>query len=321
MGEEACNEVVSVQRKIRTLSGAGRGRIEPKVYHWARYENKNWRRPSVCFFALLGALAASAAPVGIGQSAQLSIGGAALEVSFDGRSSPEFRQLALDWITRSAKAVSTYYGRFPVRQAAIYIRVGRGHRVGPGNSSDEEGARIRVTLGSGVGQADLTQDGDSWLMTHEMVHLALPGVEESHHWLEEGLATYVEPIARARAGELAPERVWRDMVDGMPQGEPEEGDRGLDHTPTWGRTYWGGALYCLLADVGIRKATHNAKGLDDALRGSGGLRLEVRLGDLPSAIDRRPGRRHRTLKESITRSRGARIPWTWMLFGANWASK
>lgn len=104
-------------------------------------------------------------------------------------------------------------------------------------------------------------------MTHEMVHLALPNLDESHHWLEEGLATYVEPVARARAGQLSPERVWRDMVDGMPQGEPEEGDRGLDRTPTWGRTYWGGALFCLLADVGIRKATHNTKGLEDALRG------------------------------------------------------
>ena len=39
-----------------------------------------------------------------------------------------------------------------------------------------------------------------------------------------------------------------------------------DRTHTWGRTYWGGALFWLLADVRIREQTHNERGLDDALR-------------------------------------------------------
>ena len=103
-------------------------------------------------------------------------------------------------------------------------------------------------------------------MTHEMVHLAFPSVAEAHHWIEEGSATYVEPVARARAGDLTPEKVWGDLVDGLPQGLPGPADRGLDFTPTWGRTYWGGALFCLLADIEIRKRTGNRKGLEDALR-------------------------------------------------------
>jgi hypothetical protein len=41
----------------------------------------------------------------------------------------------------------------------------------------------------------------------------------------------------------------------------------MDHTHTWGRTYWGGALFCFVADVEIRKQTKNKKGLEDALRG------------------------------------------------------
>jgi predicted metalloprotease with PDZ domain len=57
------------------------------------------------------------------------------------------------------------------------------------------------------------------------------------------------------------------MVRDMPQGLPASGDEGLDHTHTWARTYWGGALYCLLADVGIRRQTNLRKGLVDALRG------------------------------------------------------
>jgi predicted metalloprotease with PDZ domain len=53
----------------------------------------------------------------------------------------------------------------------------------------------------------------------------------------------------------------------MPQGLPQDGDRGLDLTPTWGRTYWGGAIFCMLADIEIRKLTDNQKSLRDALRG------------------------------------------------------
>ena len=52
----------------------------------------------------------------------------------------------------------------------------------------------------------------------------------------------------------------------MPQGLPAAGDQGLDRTHTWARTYWGGALFCLLADVRIRQKTQCRKGLVDALR-------------------------------------------------------
>jgi hypothetical protein len=99
-----------------------------------------------------------------------------------------------------------------------------------------------------------------------MVHFSFPSVADRHHWIEEGIATYVEPIARASVGILTTEQVWGEMLRDMPQGLPQAGDRGLDHTHTWGRTYWGGAIFCLMADVEIRKRTGNAKGLQDALR-------------------------------------------------------
>jgi hypothetical protein len=80
------------------------------------------------------------------------------------------------------------------------------------------------------------------------------------------------------------------MMTGMAQGEPEAGDLGLDRTHTWGRTYWGGALFCLVADVEIRKRTGNKRGLQDALRGivaAGGtidkdwpIERILRIGDL-----------------------------------------
>jgi hypothetical protein len=66
---------------------------------------------------------------------------------------------------------------------------------------------------------------------------------------------------------MSAEPMWADLVRDMPKGQPQEGDRGLDHTHSWGRTYWGGALFCFVADVEIRKQTHHQKGLQDALRG------------------------------------------------------
>jgi hypothetical protein len=52
----------------------------------------------------------------------------------------------------------------------------------------------------------------------------------------------------------------------MPKGLPREGEGGLDQTRSWGRTYWGGALFCLLCDIRIREKTGNRRGLQHALR-------------------------------------------------------
>jgi len=120
-----------------------------------------------------------------------------------------------------------------------------------------------MRIGQHTTQAELDDD---WMMTHELVHMAFPSLPDDQHWMEEGLSTYVEPVARVQTGELKAEQIWRDMARDMGKGEPRDGDQGIDHTHTWGRTYWGGALFCLVADVAIRRETHNEKGLEDALR-------------------------------------------------------
>jgi predicted metalloprotease with PDZ domain len=103
-------------------------------------------------------------------------------------------------------------------------------------------------------------------MTHEMFHLAFPTLDRRYLWMMEGLSDYLEPVARARAGQIRAEDAWREFVEGLPQGLPAAGDRGLDKTHTRERVYWGGNLYWLLADVRIRARTNNQHSVDDAIR-------------------------------------------------------
>jgi hypothetical protein len=144
------------------------------------------------------------------------------------------------------------------------VVVPRDRYKGPGKSFGDGGAVTINPLSLKAGDEEIKKD---WVMTHEMVHLAFPSVPYKHHWIEEGLATYIEPLARVRSGELKAEDVFRDMVEGMPQGLPKAGDGGLDGPATWGKTYWGGALFSLLADKEIRVRSKGRVGLDDALRG------------------------------------------------------
>jgi hypothetical protein len=170
----------------------------------------------------------------------------------------------LEWVSASAKAVAIYYGRFPVKSLKLLFVPVDGSRVRGGTTWGYRGAAIRIPLGRDAGMDDLKRD---WVMVHEMVHLALPDMEDRHAWLSEGLAVYVEPVARVEAGDLSPKEIWAAMMRDMPKGLPQAGDQGLDNTDTWGRKYWGGAMFCLFADIEIRKATGNRLGLQDAMRG------------------------------------------------------
>lgn len=167
----------------------------------------------------------------------------------------------IEWIRSAATLVARYFGRFPEGSALLLVLPVPGDQI-HGRARGDAGASILFFLGEDLDIADARK---SWELVHELVHLCFPSLARRHLWAEEGLATYVEPIARARALELSPEKVWRDLVLGLPQGLPRGGDEGLDRTHTWGRTYWGGALFWLLADVGIRERTGNRFGLEDAL--------------------------------------------------------
>jgi hypothetical protein len=205
----------------------------------------------------------------------LTVAGASIRLALAPGEMTLSRAALVDWVKSDANAVSTYYGRFPVTQLELVLTPTPGDQISQGVTYGEGKPVIRVGIGQAADADALARD---WILVHEMVHLALPLLPRRHHWLEEGIATYVEPIARAQAGSLNAEKVWGDLLHDLHQGLPQAGDEGLDNTHTWGRTYWGGALFCLLADVRLREQTTNRYGLQQALRAidreSGGITVE-----------------------------------------------
>jgi hypothetical protein len=218
--------------------------------------------------------------------ATLKIGGGTITIDANGNIP---RAPTLAWIERSAETVALYYGHFPVTAVAIHLQTNSRRLSG---TTFGDPARIEVSLAEDTLREALDED---WVLVHEMIHLALPSLRHAHAWLEEGISTFVEPLARARAGHRRPELVWKEWITRMPQGEPALGDQGLDHTHTWARTYWGGALFCLVAEARLRVATHGEMGLETALRGvlaaGGSVNVEWPVAQVIAAGDAATGLR------------------------------
>jgi hypothetical protein len=225
-------------------------------------------------------------------SAALAVQGSILCVSIDDPANALRQRLLRDWIERSARIVADYYARFPAPLVVLHIRAAPGSGVSGGRTTNESGLVIQVSVGRDATSSELAAD---WVLVHEMVHLALPEIGRRHNWLAEGLATYVEGIARAQFGNRAVSDVWAEYRHSMPLGLPRAGEGGMDQTPTWARTYWGGALYCLQADVRLREHTGNRAGLQTALRAilreTGGYRAERDIDDVLRIGDAATGTR------------------------------
>jgi hypothetical protein len=248
------------------------------------------RLVSVVYLLLLGL------PLLGGQPKQLqstiTIGGSRIDVVQEGSLALSHNDVNA-WVQAAAQAVTGYYHRYPVPHVLLRVIPSSGKGVSGGQTFPrEDGGFIRIHVGSEATVADLKDD---WMMTHEMIHLSFPSLADKHHWIEEGIAVYIEPIARVRAGAFDANRMWYEVARDLPKGLPQAGDEGLDHTHTWGRTYWGGAMFCFLADVEIHRRTSNKKGLEDALRAildAGGdirhdweLEKALTIGDRATGVD------------------------------------
>ena len=173
------------------------------------------------------------------------------------------REQIIGWIDIAVSGLHVFYGRMPVERVKVFIGTFEGSGVRNGTAFGTPSPHIRIRVGNETPIEMLERD---WKMAHEFVHMAVPRMRREQMWLDEGLATYVEPLARYKVGNVTEAQIWKWLIEGVPNALTPGLDTGLDNTRRWGTTYWGGALFCLLADIELREATGNKLGLREALR-------------------------------------------------------
>ncbi len=249
-------------------------------------------RASLCL-PLVSAAMVSAQPgrnLHIVGTRELKIDGATLQVDFAEGQLDLSQEAVLAHIRAAASAVTAYYGSFPVvRDRILIVPVPGKQGIGQGTTWGNMAgfpAMTRIHIGQHATEQDLKDD---WMMTHELVHTGFPNLPDDQHWMEEGLAVYVEPLARVMTGELTAQKVWHDMVRDMHQGEPQAGDQGVDQTHTLGTHLLGrravlpgggcgdSARHQQSQGAAGRAACHRHARRDD----------RPRLGSAPSPLDRR----------------------------------
>jgi len=131
-----------------------------------------------------------------------------------------------------------------------------------GRVMSEGGAVVTILVGDG---ADGKALYDDWVLVHELLHLGSPIMRDTGTWLNEGIATFYEPVLRARAGWKSEDEVWREWISQMPRGMRAMTEIGLSNAGRGG-IYWGGAIFVLMAEIEALKASNGAIGFSDCLR-------------------------------------------------------
>ncbi|MFO0676436.1 MAG: hypothetical protein U0169_07875 [Polyangiaceae bacterium] len=179
------------------------------------------------------------------------------------------------WLEDTSTLVGGLYGKYPVpRLTTFFLPVPNQSEVVFGKVLSLAGPTAVILVGGDMQKKDLHDD---WVLVHEMIHLGFPSLDDDEgRWLSEGLATYYEPVLRTRAGWMTEDLLWqgfaRQMKRALPR--PRDGetkrygrnDPGLASRHDIDATYWGGALFCLLADVRLRERTRGEHSLDTVVR-------------------------------------------------------
>jgi predicted metalloprotease with PDZ domain len=207
---------------------------------------------------------------------RLEAAGAALRMALlDGRIALGADRIAR-WVETAFRAVSAFYAQAPDDEVLVVIvPLPRERGVKFGRLLPESAPGIVMLVGEETLERDLTDD---WMLVHELFHVGTPSYGAKSGWFDEGLATYFEPLIRARAGLTTESKVWEEWASEMQRGLEALTKSGLAAGESRDDIYWGGGLFCLLADVEARRRSQSAKGLEDGLRAvlrAGGNSSEV----------------------------------------------
>ncbi|WP_119304038.1 gluzincin family metallopeptidase [Dongia deserti] len=172
------------------------------------------------------------------------------------------REQLIAWVSAVAEGNRRFWARSPARKGLIILVPTPRGGVPFGRVLSLGGAVVTVLVGRRATPQDLYDD---WVLVHEMLHLGSPLMRDTGAWLNEGIATFYEPVLRARAGWKSEDDVWHEWISQMPRGIPAVTGAGLANAGRGG-IYWGGALFVLMAEIESLQASGGKIGFSDCLR-------------------------------------------------------
>ena len=166
------------------------------------------------------------------------------------------------WVSAVAESNRRFWARSPTQGGLVVLIPSPRGGVPFGRVLSLGGAVVTVLVGEQASPRDLYDD---WVLVHELLHLGSPLMRDTGAWLNEGIATFYEPVLRTRAGWKSEDEVWREWISSMPRGMPAITGIGLENAGRGG-IYWGGALFVLMAEMESLQATGGKIGFSDCLR-------------------------------------------------------
>jgi hypothetical protein len=172
------------------------------------------------------------------------------------------RERLAAWVSAAAESNRRFWGRSPTQGGLVLLVPSPRGGVPFGRVLSLGGAVVTILVGRQATTRDLYDD---WVLVHEFLHLGSPLMRDTGAWLNEGIATFYEPVLRARAGWKPEDDVWREWISQMPRGMPAMTGIGLENAGRGG-IYWGGALFVLMAEIEALRASGGKTGFSDCLR-------------------------------------------------------
>lgn len=181
----------------------------------------------------------------------ISVSQQTLNVAFVGIDNQKKRSELVDWLTEAAGTVANLYGRYPIDEAQVLVvPIGKRSEAVPWAEVQRAG-RPAVHLFIDASRP-IREFREDWTAVHELSHLLLPRVAYRDRWVSEGIASYYQHVAKARAGMFSAETGWQKLKAGFARGRKVE--KGTLRTSNQTRhVYWGGAAVFLLADLRLRE--------------------------------------------------------------------
>lgn len=166
------------------------------------------------------------------------------------------------WVSAVAESNLRFWARSPTQGGLVVLIPSPRGGVPFGRVLSLGGAVVTVLVGQQATPQDLYDD---WVLAHEFLHLGSPLMRDTGAWLNEGIATFYEPVLRTRAGWKSEDEVWREWISQMPRGMPAITGIGLENAGRGG-IYWGGAVFALMAEIESLQASEGKFGFSDCLR-------------------------------------------------------